>query len=132
MRLTQTRLLVRDFEKSFLFWRDVVGLPVSFGDESGPYASFDTGHGQLAVYGLSMMEDAIGQPRSEAARGPDQVLLGFEVEDVDQATAKLEGRGIEFVSPPTDQPTWEIRVSHLRDPDGNLVEVWGPLKEKAE
>jgi lactoylglutathione lyase len=132
VQLSQTRLLVRDFAGSFRFWRDAVGLPVSFGDEDGPYASFgEASRGQLALYELGMMEDAIGQARSDAPRGPDQVVLSFEVEDADHATRVLEGRGVSFVSPPTDQPTWGIRVSHFRDPEGNLVELWGPLKEKA-
>ncbi len=131
MRLTQTRLLVRDFAAAFRFWRDVVGLPVSFGTENGPYASFGEDSDQLAIYGLGMMEDAIGQPRSDAPRGRDQVLLSFEVEDVDRATAELESRGVRFVSPPTDQRTWGIRVSHFRDPDGNLAELWTALPEQA-
>jgi lactoylglutathione lyase len=132
VHLTQTRLLVRDFAAAFRFWRDTVGLPVKSGTDEGPYASFDAGHDQLALYGLGLMEEAIGQVRSEAPRGPDQALISFQVDDVDQATAELEDRGVSFVSPPTDQPSWEIRVSHFRDPDGNLVELWGPLKEKAE
>ena len=42
-----------------------------------------------------------------------------------------ESRGDTFLSPATDQPTWRIRVSHFRGPEGNLGEMWGPLKEQA-
>lgn len=131
MRLTQTRLLVSDFARAFRFWRDNVGLKISFGTENGPYASFETGPGELAIYGLAMMEDAIGEPRSDGQRGADQVVLSFAVDDVDAETASLEGRGVGFVSPPTDQPTWGIRVAHFRDPDGNLVELYAPLPRQA-
>jgi catechol 2,3-dioxygenase-like lactoylglutathione lyase family enzyme len=42
VRLTHVRLLVDDFGRCFGFYRDVLGLEPSFGDERGPHASFAT------------------------------------------------------------------------------------------
>ena len=36
---------------------------------------------------------------------------------------RLKGSGTAFLTDPHDRPDWGIRVAHLRDPDGNLVEL---------
>ncbi|MBA3430350.1 MAG: VOC family protein, partial [Actinobacteria bacterium] len=46
---------------------------------------------------------------------------------VDSAYEALTSRGAQFVTQPHDQEAWVIRVAHLRDPDGNLVEIYAPL-----
>jgi hypothetical protein len=40
----------------------------------------------------------------------------------------LSGRGVQFVTEPHDQEAWVLRVAHLRDPEGNLIEINAPLK----
>ncbi len=59
----------------------------------------------------------------------DRVALILSVEDVDAAFAALCGRGADFVTAPHDRSGWGIRVAHLRDPDGNLLELYEPLEE---
>jgi hypothetical protein len=39
----------------------------------------------------------------------------------------LKARGAQFVADLTDRPDWGIRTAHLRDPDGNLIELNSPL-----
>jgi lactoylglutathione lyase len=131
VRLTQTRLLVRDYPTAFRFWRDTVGLKPSFGDEEGPYASLQTEPGQLAIYVAGEMDRAIGEPSSESDRGSGQVVVALEVDDVDASVRELERRGVSFVSPPTDQPDWGMRVAHFRDPDGHLIELYTALPQGA-
>ncbi|CAN5616667.1 VOC family protein [soil metagenome] len=129
MRLTQTRLLVRDYAASFHFWRDTAGLTASFGEgaEGESYASFETEPGELAIYRADEMDKAIGRAASEEQRGSDQVVISLEVDDVDAQVSQLERRGVSFVSPPTDQRAWGMRVAHFRDPDDHLIEVYTPL-----
>jgi catechol 2,3-dioxygenase-like lactoylglutathione lyase family enzyme len=43
MKLSFVRLLVDDYGACFRFYRDVMGFPVTFGDEEGAYADFDAG-----------------------------------------------------------------------------------------
>jgi lactoylglutathione lyase len=127
MRLTNVRLLVRDYGASFKFWRDSVGLPVRMGDEQGPYAEFDAGETTLAVYTAAGMSNATGVTSGRGGRGADDLMVVFHVDDVDAKVRELEDRGIRFASEPTDQPDWGIRVAHFRDPDGNLAELYSPL-----
>ena len=129
MRLTDVRILVRDFAPSFVFWRDNVGLPVRMGSEAGPYAEFDTGAGTLAVFSSSSMSNDTGVTSGRGGRGADDLMLIFEVDDVDAKVRELEARGVRFVSQPTDQPAWRLRVAHFRDPDGNLAEIYTRLRE---
>jgi lactoylglutathione lyase len=132
VRLTQTRLLVRDYVASFRFWRDTVGLKVSFGDEVGPYASFEMEPVELAIYRAEDMSRAIGEAPTDSQRGGDQFVIALEVDDVDASVGTLESRGVSFVSQPTDQPEWGMRVAHFRDPDGHLMELYTALPRGAE
>lgn len=130
MRLTHVRVLVRDYETSFRFWRDTVGLPVTFGDEQGPYADFDTGEATLAIFSATAMSNDTGVTSGRGGRGADDLMIVLQVEDVDAKVSELEARGVRFASQPTDQPDWGIRVAHFRDPDGNLAELYQPLERE--
>jgi lactoylglutathione lyase len=129
MRLTNVRLLVRDYAASFEFWRDNVGLPVRFGDDEGPYAEFDVGETTLAIYTAAEMSNATGVTSGRGGRGADDLMIVLEVDDVDAKVRELEEKGVRFASQPTDQPDWGIRVAHFRDPDGNLAEIFTSLGE---
>ena len=48
----------------------------------------------------------------------------LEVDDVD---AEADNLGEFLVEGPVDQPEWGGRVACLRDPDGNLVELFQQL-----
>ena len=122
MRFSQARLLVDDFAAAFRFYRDTLGLPASFGDESDAYASFDTGSGTVAIFSYA------GQGEVVELRPPgDSTLLVLEVDDVDAAIAGMEEH---VVQAPLDQPEWGGRVAYLRDPSGNLIELFQSLPQQ--
>ena len=51
----------------------------------------------------------------------------LEVDDVDAAVAGLEEH---VVRAPVDQPDWGGRVAYLRDPSGNLIELFQTLPHR--
>ncbi|WP_181136087.1 WYL domain-containing protein, partial [Rathayibacter sp. AY2B1] len=51
------------------------------------------------------------------------VVLGFEVTDVDRAFAELAPRSEDVVLPPSTMP-WGNRSTLVRDPDGNVVNLF--------
>jgi lactoylglutathione lyase len=55
----------------------------------------------------------------------DCAVVVIGVDDVDETVDSLQG--VEVVTAPTDRPGWNLRTAHIRDPDGNLVEVNAPL-----
>jgi lactoylglutathione lyase len=132
MRLDNVRLLTARFGDMFLFYRDLMGLTVSWGDAQGIYASFNTKGGTLALFARSEMSKAIGTSDLPAeAVSQDKLSLVFEVEDVDGVATQFKNRGVIVIDEPKDMSDWGIRSFHLRDPDGNLVEVFSEL-EKAK
>ena len=55
------------------------------------------------------------------------LVFVFAVENVDAICQQLQAKGIQLTVGPTDRPDWGIRTAHLRDPDGNLIEINQPL-----
>ena len=119
MRFSQLRLLVDDFGAAFRFYRDALGLAVSSGDESGGYASFAAESSTVAIF------ERGGQGAVVELRAPgDSTLTVLEVDDVDGAVERLREHVVQV---PQDQPDWGGRVAYLRDPSGNLLELFQVL-----
>jgi len=124
IHLTHVRLLVTDFPACFRFYRDVLGFEVLWGEEEGRYADFKAGDAIVALYDRRLMAEAVGTTGLPSeAEAQDRILLTFAVEDVDAVCEQLKVRGVRFVTEPQDRPDWGIRTAHLRDPDGNLIEI---------
>lgn len=129
--MTHVRLLVDDFRGCFRFYRDVIGLETTWSEGDGPYAEFRLGGDKyLGLFARALMTDAVGTgelpPRAPAQ---DAFALIIQVDDVDDEAERLRGDGIALVTEPADRPDWGLRTIHLRDPDGNLVELFCPPKE---
>lgn len=130
MHLSYVRVLVDDFPNSFRFYRDAMGFDVLWGDENNVYAEFKVSpQTRLAVAARPVMAAIPGVSASPGAgSGPERFMLVFEVDDVDGRVAAMKGRGVKFTEGPVDRPDWTVRTAHLRDPEGNLIEINTPLK----
>jgi lactoylglutathione lyase len=126
MHLSYVRILVDRFADCFRFYRDLMGFEVLWGGENDVYAEFKvSGQTRLAVTSRQVVSVIPGVTATAAAG--DRFMLVFEVEDVDKTAASLKERGVAFVSEPVTREAWGVRTMHLRDPDGNLVEINKPL-----
>jgi predicted enzyme related to lactoylglutathione lyase len=123
------RLLVADFEQTFRFYREVIGLPTTYPtDAAGPYAEFELGGDKyLGLFDRALMLDALGRPAESERSSDDHALLCISVDDVDAEARRLQELGVELATPPADHEPWGMRTVHVRDPEGNLVEFYGPL-----
>jgi lactoylglutathione lyase len=102
---THPRLLVADFNACFLFYRDVLELPVTWGEENGGYASYRVGNAELALFQRQLMAEAVGTAAKPAqAECQDRVALIFHVDDVDEVYRRLRGKGVTFINAPMDRP----------------------------
>jgi lactoylglutathione lyase len=126
------RLLVRDFRKSFHFYRDRLGLIPAKGHGDPPYGEFvSKGRPIVALFERRLMAGAVGlAPGRPSMRAVGGSALVFEVEDVDRFAAKLRRRKVRLLKGPTDRPEWGLRTIHFQDPDGYLVEVYSPLPRR--
>ncbi|MFB5189017.1 glyoxalase superfamily protein [Alicyclobacillus fastidiosus] len=123
MEFHATRLLVRNFRESLAFYRDVLEFKGWHNDEM-EYAYFE--EKQLALFARERMPAAISTASTTSS---PQFVLQFEIEDVDEVYRKLLGKGIHFVTPPTDMVDWGSRVAHFCDPDGNLIELYKSIRD---
>ena len=131
MRLYSIRLLVERFDACFRFYRDVIGLRPVWGEEGGRYAEFKAGDGMsLALFKRDLMAEAVGtRDLPPDARAQDRAAIILQVDDLEDTVSKLQAKGAALVTEPKDYPAWTIRAAHLRDPDGNLIELFAPLPE---
>lgn len=126
------RLLTTRFAESFRFYEAVlpklIGAHLVKGAEDGPYANWDRGEeGVLILFDRAAMAATIGTANLPAAAGPaqDAAMLVCRVDAVDEALALCLEHGATLVTDSTDRPQWgpTLRTAHLRDPDGNLIEL---------
>ena len=127
------RLLVGDFARTFRFYREVVGLSTTYPpDAAGPYAEFELGGEKyLGLFDRALMLEAVGRPADSERTSDDHALLCISVEDVDDEARRLQALGVELEVPPADHGPWGMRTVYVRDPEGNLVEFYGPLSTGA-
>ena len=126
------RLLVRDFNKSWRFYRDVLGLTPAKRHGHPPYGGFVWGNRiHVAIFDRKLMAQSVGLDPGRYPLGCiGKSALVLEVKDVDGLALRLRRRGIRLLRGPTDRPDWGLRTIHLRDPDGYLIEIYSPLGRK--
>ncbi|GGR17947.1 VOC family protein [Streptomyces aurantiogriseus] len=122
MELAQVRLLVTDFAACYHFYADVLGLKPQSGAEQGPYEKFSpaTGSAGIAIQDRAMMAEVLGEV-GERASG-HRSLVALRVDDLDAHCAQITARGATLLHGPAHL-TDRMRVAHLKDPEGNLVEL---------
>ena len=111
--LAYVNVFVTDFAQALAFYRDALGLTVVTADENFGYASFAAG----AAQGATLAFACVGEDQSSLAGR--HTGIGWMVSDVDASYRSLEGRGVQFESPPAQQP-WGGYMAIFKDPDGNL------------
>ncbi len=119
-RLGYAILFVSDIGRSVRFYRDVLGVPFRFANET--YAEYATEGAKFALYARHAQPALIG---AQAPAGPvpwPQGEVAFFVEDPDGDHERLRRAGVTILAPPTDRP-WGERTLHIADPDGNVVEL---------
>ncbi|MGH4028214.1 VOC family protein [Actinomycetota bacterium Odt1-20B] len=122
MELAQVRLLVSDFRACYRFYGEVLGLKPQSGAADGPYEKFSpaVGSAGIALQDRSMMAQLLGE-LGESATG-HRSLVVLRVDDLDAYCAQIVARGAVLAHGPAPL-TDRMRVAHLKDPEGNLVEL---------
>ncbi|OXS57850.1 catechol 2,3-dioxygenase-like lactoylglutathione lyase family enzyme [Bacillus sp. V-88] len=123
MKLTHTRLLVDNYRKCFLFYRDVLGFEVSWGDENSLYGQFKVGQTHLGIFERKQMPDALNSGNIIGREQGERFALIFEVASVEDTYEKLKEK-VEFITRPMEKLEWGMKVAHFRDPEGTLLEIY--------
>jgi catechol 2,3-dioxygenase-like lactoylglutathione lyase family enzyme len=89
--------------------------------EGEGYVEWSTEGAKLALFHHDQQDELASASVNMGERG--RIMLDFEVDDVDAEYARFSGLGTNFVKELTTQP-WGNRSFWLRDPDGNLINVF--------
>ncbi|MFD6491673.1 VOC family protein [Streptomyces sp. NPDC060188] len=122
MELAQVRLLVSDFAACYRFYSEVLGLKCQSGATEGPYEKFSpvVGSAGIALQDRAMMAEVLGEIGEDVTGHRSLVVL--RVDDLDTYCEQLVSRGATVLHGPAPM-TDRMRVAHLKDPEGNLVEL---------
>jgi len=117
-KLYAVRIFSYKWEASIAFFRDVVGLPMSFSNADMGWAQFDLGGVYLGVERCD--------PESEEARALVGRFVGIslEVTDIKSTFEQLSAKGVVFTCAPEQQP-WGGTLANFEDPDGNIFTLLG-------
>jgi catechol 2,3-dioxygenase-like lactoylglutathione lyase family enzyme len=114
--IVQAALGVADMARAVEFYRDVVGLPLTF--TTAGMTFFDAGNVRLLL----------GPLQPGQTPGGDAVLY-FDAPEFDAACAALEARGVTFLRPAADVIQRDGAREHclrfFKDPDGHTLCLMG-------
>jgi len=123
MKFAYTRIVTNHVQALARFYKEITCIaPVVFNDA---YVEFPNLGTVLAISSQQTMESHGAGATVPASNR--SVIMDFEVDDVDLERARLDGIIGEFVLEPTNQP-WGNRSMLFRDPDGNLINFFAPIR----
>lgn len=112
--LYQVIIVARDVEKVAAFYRDVIGMEVTYPAPDADlskenWVELTGGPCRLAIHGG-------GEIKSSGA-----AILSFRVDDLDFTYWDLKKRGLDIEEP--RKVSADVRASHVHDPEGNRVSL---------
>ena len=110
-------LLVADFERSLIFYRDIVGLEVNSTD--GEFADFKLEGTSLAIFS---QKTAVAMFPAKNMGKTGGAVYGFQVSDVAKTCEALKVKNVEIFEGPKTT-AWGQTVAYFKDPDCNIWEV---------
>jgi catechol 2,3-dioxygenase-like lactoylglutathione lyase family enzyme len=115
-RISAITLRVENMRASVRFYRDVLGLEITYGGEEAYFSSLRTKDGKNPILNLEQ-----GKPATEWGR------VIFYVVDVDALWAYLRERGFDPERP--RDASWGERYFHMPDPDGHELSFARPIQQ---
>jgi predicted enzyme related to lactoylglutathione lyase len=121
-KLTAVCIITEDVARLRAFYEAVLEVT---GEGDDHYSYFATATFQLSIFSTSGMESMA--PGSTRGSGTGRCVLEAEVEDVDAEHRRLLALGVAIVKPPANYD-WGLRSVWFRDPDGNVVDFFAPVR----
>ncbi|PZE39389.1 VOC family protein [Curtobacterium sp. MCPF17_031] len=118
MSFTSIRIVTEDVDRLAAFYERVTGRPAE--RPTPVFAQFSGSGAVLAIAStatVAMLGDAV------SAQTNRSVFIEFEVADVDGEFERLQPEPDDVVLAPTTMP-WGNRSALVRDPDGNVVNLF--------
>ncbi|WP_137009980.1 VOC family protein [Aquitalea aquatilis] len=119
MKFASVRIVTQELESLIKFYQVLSGIPAHRLAEGFAEIRFE---GVVLALSSEMLITRFNAGAASAAAN-QSAILEFEVEDVDTVFERMTSIGTTIVMPTTTMP-WGNRSLLLRDPDGNLVNVF--------
>lgn len=115
-------LVSRDVRRLAEFYRDKLGLPLEeeIHPDSDVHYACEIGDIHFAIFPEPKKHLERGARVGQTGHG--QVKFAFTVFDLDNVVKALRERGVEVTYPPMQAEDF-IRMTAIRDPDGNYIEL---------
>jgi catechol 2,3-dioxygenase-like lactoylglutathione lyase family enzyme len=119
-RIDVVNLFAEDFSGTKSFYKEVLGLPLVFDDETT--AVFKLENMMVCLTDVSAVPELISPAKvADPGAGPRCVLSMF-VDDVDAVCAELAQHGVALLNGPVDRP-WGVRTANFTDPAGHVWQI---------
>jgi predicted enzyme related to lactoylglutathione lyase len=121
MNLASVRILSDDVARLASFYETLLGASARW--VSPAFAAVRAGQAEVAISGPESLALS-GTPAAAEPRTNRSLYIEFQVDDVDGEFARVrDALDPEVVLAPTTMP-WGNRSALLRDPDGNLINLF--------
>ena len=126
MNLASIRLVTKDLDSLVAFYTMLTGAAAA---RLAPDFAEIRLEGAIVAISTerAVQQFNVGAATAAANRS---AILEFQVNDVDAVRTRLTDAPINYVMQPTDQP-WGNRSMLLRDPDGNLINIFARISRNA-
>jgi catechol 2,3-dioxygenase-like lactoylglutathione lyase family enzyme len=127
--LSTVHILVDDPDAAVAFYRDTLGLTVSFEVENGGFKWITLVTESQPEVGIVLSQPQAGRSQEDGdalaamlAKG-EMYPVHFRTDDLDAIFEKFASTpGVEVLQEPTSQP-WGVRDAAVRDPAGNRLRI---------
>ena len=117
-----TVIFVRDMAAMRRFYEDILGFAL-LRELSPNWIEYRVGSNTLSLGSPTRTAADVPTPNGSASL---QLAFKVSIPEVDQCADELVRRGVDLLSPPTDQ-AFGHRTLFFRDPDGNLLEMFAEI-----
>ncbi|HEY9008317.1 VOC family protein [Ohtaekwangia sp.] len=129
MNLSSIRVITGDIKRLVQFYENVTDQPFTWYTDD--FAELRTSSGALAIGSTRTLAFFGGSDIASAASNKS-VIIEFYIDNVDDKYKHLANLpDMKVVQAPTTMP-WGNRSLLLRDPDGNLVNLFTPVTQEAQ
>jgi uncharacterized glyoxalase superfamily protein PhnB len=119
MQYAAVRLVTADLDRLVSFYESLTGVEPT--RPAPVFAEFRLGGASLAISDESLIRQF--NAGAAVAASNRSAMIEFQVDDVDVLHEQAKSLDADIVMPPSDMP-WGNRSMLLRDPDGNVVNIF--------
>ncbi len=119
-RVDVINLFTEDLAGTRSFYREILGLPLTFEDEDSAVFKFE--NMIVNLLDASAAPELIAPATVASPEAGSRFVLAMFVDDVDAACTELAQRGVVLLNGPVDRP-WGMRTASFTDPAGHIWEI---------